>query len=75
MDEVESVPRGLYERQMFLVLGEDGGLYHADLYRVVEPAGLFAPACSYVKLMVEGAEEHLDPECVETLRRLLRSLR
>lgn len=35
MDEVESVPRGLYVHQMFLVLGEDGGLNHADLYGIV----------------------------------------
>lgn len=76
LDEVEGVPQGLYVRQTFLVLGEDGDLHRADLYRVVDPAGPFTPARSYVELMVEGAEEHgLDPDYVETLRRLLRALR
>jgi gamma-glutamylcyclotransferase len=76
LDEVESVPLGLYTRQTFLILGEEGGFHMADLYRVVDPAGPFGPARSYVELMVEGAEEHdLDPEYVETLRRLLHSLK
>jgi len=76
LDEIESVPQGLYTRQTFIVLGEDGDLHRADLYRVVEPTGPFTPARSYVELMVEGAEEHnLDPDYVETLRRLIRSLK
>jgi len=76
LDEVESVPQGLYTRETFLVLGEESKLYKADLYRVVDPAGPFVPALSYVELMVEGAEEHnLDSEYVETLRRLLCSLK
>jgi gamma-glutamylcyclotransferase (GGCT)/AIG2-like uncharacterized protein YtfP len=75
LDEVESVPQGLYKRETFLVLGEDGAFHEADLYRVVEPEGPFAPARSYVELMLEGAEEHgLDPAYVEELRELLRSL-
>lgn len=75
LDEVESVPQGLYARETFLVLGQDGGWHEADLYRVVEPRGPFDPARSYVGLMLEGAEEHgLDPEYVGGLRELLRSL-
>lgn len=75
LDEVESVPQGLYTRETFLVLGENGAFHRADLYRVVEPEGPFAPARSYVELMLEGAEEHgLDQTYVEELRELLRSL-
>ena len=75
LDEVESVPQGLYVRETFLVLGKDGAFHEADLYRVVEPEGPFAPARSYVELMLEGSEEHgLDQAYVEELRELLRSL-
>ena len=75
LDEVESVPQGLYTRETFLVLGEDGNWHEADLYRVVKPEGPFAPARSYVELMLEGAETHgLDAGYVEELRELLRSL-
>jgi len=75
LDVVESVPQGLYAREAFLVLGEDGVLYGADLYRVVKPEGPFTPARSYIELMLEGAEEHgLDPGYVEELRKLLQSL-
>ena len=49
LGEVEGVPQGLYVRQTFLVLGEDGELHRADLYRVVDPAGPFTPARSYVE--------------------------
>jgi gamma-glutamylcyclotransferase (GGCT)/AIG2-like uncharacterized protein YtfP len=75
LDEVESVPQGLYTRETFLVLGEDLNWHEADLYKVVKPEGPFAPARSYVELMLEGAEAHgLDAEYVEELRELLRSL-
>jgi gamma-glutamylcyclotransferase (GGCT)/AIG2-like uncharacterized protein YtfP len=75
LDEVESVPQGLYTRETFLVLGDDGKWHEADLYRVVKPEGPFAPARSYVELMLEGAEAYgLDAEYVEELRELLRSL-
>ncbi len=75
LDEVESVPQGLYTRETFLVLGEDGKWHEGDLYRVVKPEGPFAPARSYVELMLEGAEAHdLDAGYVEELRELLRSL-
>lgn len=76
LDEVESVPQGLYVREKVLVLGEDKEYHKADLYRVVKPDGPYTPARSYVELMVEGAEEHgLDPEYVENLRSLLGSLK
>lgn len=75
LDVMESVPQRLYARERFLVLGEDGGLHGADLYRVVRPEGPFTPARSYVELMLVGADEHgLDPEYVEGLGRLLKSL-
>jgi len=76
LDEVMGVDRGLYTRQLFLVLGEDGRLHKAALYRAVEGGGLYTPSRRYVELMLEGAEEHrLDPGYVERLRRLLNSLR
>jgi len=75
LDEVESVPQGLYSRETFLVLGEDGKWHHGDLYRVVEPEGPFTPAKGYVGLMLEGAEAHdLDPGYVDMLRKLYDSL-
>ncbi len=75
LDEVESVPQGLYARETFLVLGEDGEWRKADLYRVVNPTGPYTPAKSYVELMLEGAEEHgLPLSYIEELRRLLKSL-
>ena len=75
LDEVESVPQGLYSRETFLVLGEDGKWHKADLYRVVKPEGPFAPARSYVELMLEGVEAHdLGAGYVKELRELLRSL-
>jgi gamma-glutamylcyclotransferase (GGCT)/AIG2-like uncharacterized protein YtfP len=75
LDEVESVPHGLYARETFLVLGEDGEWHRADLYRVVKPTGPYQPARSYVELMLEGAVEHRLPQTyVEELGRLLKSL-
>jgi gamma-glutamylcyclotransferase (GGCT)/AIG2-like uncharacterized protein YtfP len=75
LDEVESVPQGLYSRETFLVLGDDGEWHHADLYRVVEPDGPFTPAKSYIALMLEGAETFsLDPGYVDELRQLYESL-
>jgi cation transport regulator ChaC len=75
LDEVESVPLGLYARETFLVLGEDGELYSAELYIAVKPEGPYTPARSYVELMVEGAEEHgLDQDYAEKLKALLISL-
>ena len=76
LDEVMGVEAGLYTRQVFLVLGEDGELHRAALYRGVEEGGLYTPSRRYVELMLEGAEEHgLESAYVERLRRLLSSLR
>ena len=58
LDVLESVPQGLYKRETFLVLGEDGGWHEADLYRVAEPKGPFTPSRGYVELMLAGARSH-----------------
>jgi len=58
LDVLESVPQGLYRRETFLVLGEDGEWHEADLYRVAEPKGLFTPSRGYVDLMLGGARAH-----------------
>jgi len=68
LDIIESVPEGLYTRETFLVLGEDGEWHEADLYRVAEPQGPFAPAKEYLELMLEGAREHnMDPGLIKWL--------
>jgi hypothetical protein len=75
LDEVESVPQGLYSRDTFLVLGEDGKWHDADLYQVVEPRGPFPPAKSYIALMLEGAKTYdLDSSYIERLEQLFKSL-
>lgn len=76
LDEMENIPQGLYQRETFLVLGEDGRWHEADLYRVVKPEGPFTPARSYIELMIEGVEEHgLDPEYRKELVELLKSFK
>ena len=66
LDVVESVHEGLYTRETFLVFGEDGKWHKADLYRVTHPQGPFAPAKSYLQLMLEGAREHkMDPKFIK----------
>jgi len=68
LDIIESVPQGLYKRETFNVLGEDGEWHLADLYRVAKPKGPFTPAKGYVELMLSGAREHgLDPEYVKMI--------
>jgi gamma-glutamylcyclotransferase (GGCT)/AIG2-like uncharacterized protein YtfP len=68
LDIIESVPQGLYKRETFRVLGEDGEWHLADLYRVANPKGPFTSARSYVELMLSGAHEHgLDPEYVKVI--------
>lgn len=68
LDIIESVPEGLYSRETFLVLGEDGKWHKADLYRVVNPQGPFAPAKKYLEYMLEGAQEHkMDPKFIKWL--------
>ena len=58
LDILEDVPLGIYSRETFQVLGEDGKWYAADLYRVSEPKGPFTPARQYLDLMIAGATEH-----------------
>ncbi len=71
LDVLESVPQGLYRRETFLVLGEDGGWHEADLYRVAEPKGPFTPARSYVELMITGAKAHgLAPEYIKKIEKI-----
>jgi gamma-glutamylcyclotransferase (GGCT)/AIG2-like uncharacterized protein YtfP len=68
LDVLESVPQGLYRREAFLVLGEDGVWHKADLYRVARPQGPFTPSRGYVELMLSGAREHgLDPGYVKRI--------
>ncbi len=58
LDILEDVPQGIYLRQPFLVLGEDGQWHSGELYRVANPAGPYAPSKKYVEYMIAGAEEH-----------------
>jgi gamma-glutamylcyclotransferase (GGCT)/AIG2-like uncharacterized protein YtfP len=75
LDIVESVPEGLYRRDTFLVMGEDGSWHEAELYRVANPRGPYRPAKGYLDLMIEGAREHgLDAGYVKELVSLRRSL-
>ena len=75
LDILESVPQGIYRRDTFLVLGEDGKWHHADLYRVAKPSGPYPPSKRYVDLMVAGAKEHqIDPDYTARLVSLRLSL-
>lgn len=75
LDILESVPEGLYRRDTFLVMGEDGMWHKADLYRVANPSGPYPPSKGYLEDMIEGAQEHgLEPEYIEKLVLLRRSL-
>ena len=75
LDIVESVPEGLYRRDTFLVVGEDGSWHEAELYRVAIPRGPYPPAKDYLDLMIEGAREHgLEASYIEELVSLQRSL-
>ncbi len=68
LDIVESVPQGLYRRETFKVLGEDGKWHDADLYRVAKPQGPFTPSRGYVELRLSGAQRHgLDSEYVKVI--------
>lgn len=71
LDILEDVPLGIYARETFQVLGEDGKWYAADLYRVTEPKGPFAPAKQYLDLMIAGATEHgINAEWIATLKKM-----
>jgi gamma-glutamylcyclotransferase (GGCT)/AIG2-like uncharacterized protein YtfP len=69
LDEREGYYKGQYQRETFMVLGEDGKLYPADLYRAIDPQGPFTPSKSYVEIMLKGAKERgLDPEYIKTFQ-------
>ena len=68
LDILESVPEGVYRRDTYFVMGEDGQWQRADLYRVSTPTGPYTPSRSYVDFMIQGAREHgLDADYVEQL--------
>ena len=56
LDILEDVPLGIYKRETFKVVGEDGTWYNADLYRVVNPKGPFTPSVKYLGYMIKGAK-------------------
>lgn len=65
------MPLGIYKRETFQVLGEDGQWYAADLYRVTEPKGPYEPAKKYLDLMIAGSTEHnINPEWVAKLKEM-----
>lgn len=75
LDILESVPEGIYRRDTYVVLGENGQWQRADLYRVSTPTGPYTPSRRYVEFMIEGAREHgLDAEYVEQLIAVRESL-
>lgn len=75
LDILEDVPKGLYVRETFRVLGEDGNWHQGDLYRVANPSGPYRPAKQYVQWMVDGAREQgIDADYTAKLEELLQSL-
>ena len=71
LDILEDVPLGIYNRETFQVLGEDGEWYAADLYRVSEPKGPYKPAKKYLDLMIAGAIEHnINKAWLKTLKKM-----
>lgn len=76
LDILEDVPQGLYLRETFLVLGEDGIWHRGELYRVAKPTGPYTPSQKYLEMMIEGATEHqLDVNYIAKLEGLLAALR
>ena len=71
LDILEDVPLGIYKRETFQVLGDDGKWYAADLYRVSEPKGPYRPAKKYLDIMIAGAIEHnINKAWLETLKKM-----
>lgn len=72
LDELESVPEGLYQRNTFLLMGEDCKWHKADAYYVTKPEGPFPPSIEYLKTMIKGAKNHeIDPNYIKELEELL----
>jgi gamma-glutamylcyclotransferase (GGCT)/AIG2-like uncharacterized protein YtfP len=68
LDEMDGVYKGDYIRKTFLILGEDGKIHSAELYRVIDPKGPFPPSKTYVAGMLTGAGEiGLDPAYIKTI--------
>lgn len=68
LDEMEGIYKGDYHRKTFLILGEDGAIHPAELYRVIDPKGPFPPSKIYVAGMLEGAWEiGLNPDYIKTI--------
>ncbi len=62
-----------YKRETFVVLGEDGEWYSAELYRLREIKGPYPPSRPYVEGMLEGAKEiGLSPDYIEKIEGWLR---
>jgi hypothetical protein len=75
LDTLERVPEGVYEKERFLVLGEDDEWYGADLYRPAAPGEPLPPAQHYLDDMIDGARAHgLDSAYLEKLVAWRRSL-
>ncbi len=75
LDILENVPEGIYRRDTYFVMGEDGQWHRADLYRVSTSTGPYTPSRSYVDFMIEGAREHgLDADYVEQLVAIRKTL-
>lgn len=69
LDDMDGVYKGQYFRKTFLILGEDGKTYPADLYKVIDPLGPFTPSKGYVEIMLNGAkEQNLDPEYIKKIQ-------
>lgn len=56
LDILEDVPLGIYNRETFKVIAEDGSWYNADLYYVANPKGPFIPSLKYLGYMIKGAK-------------------
>ena len=62
-----------YKRETFVVLGEDGQWYSAELYRLRELKGPYPPSRSYVTGMLEGAKQiGVSPDYLEKIEGWLR---
>ena len=72
LDAAHRVPEGRLVRERYLILGEDGRVEPADLYRAVKLQGDFPPARSYMDDMIRGARQHaLDPIYIQWLESLV----
>lgn len=56
LDILEDVPLGIYNRETFKVIAQDGTWYNADLYYVANPKGPFIPSLKYLGYMIKGAK-------------------